>query len=132
VSVWSQKDAELADIEKEKEAQARGPESRQAELKELQNIYIQRGQYMQAIYVVLSSWICLQALQVLQQLHCGSCCQLVDSSKHLQLFTSNASLLVHNVWVVTLCCGCYQLHTHDQYIVDVISYTYMMYHDALI
>jgi hypothetical protein len=43
VSVWSQKDAELADIEKEKEAQARGPESREAELKELQNIYIQRG-----------------------------------------------------------------------------------------
>jgi vacuolar iron transporter family protein len=45
VSVWSQKDAELADIEKEKEAQARGPESREAELKELQNIYIQRGNH---------------------------------------------------------------------------------------
>mmetsp|Transcript_16588 Transcript_16588/g.24559 ORF Transcript_16588/g.24559 Transcript_16588/m.24559 type:complete len:250 (+) Transcript_16588:190-939(+) len=43
VSVWSQKDSELADIEKEKQAQELGPESRAIELDELTLIYIKRG-----------------------------------------------------------------------------------------
>ncbi|KAG5182698.1 Ccc1 family protein [Tribonema minus] len=43
VSVASQKDAELADIEKEKKAQALGPASREKELEELTEIYVDRG-----------------------------------------------------------------------------------------
>ena len=40
VSVWSQKDAELADLQKEREVQELGEQSRLGELK---LIYIQRG-----------------------------------------------------------------------------------------
>lgn len=43
VSVASQRDAELADIGKEIKAQFYGQKSREAELKELQEIYIERG-----------------------------------------------------------------------------------------
>ena len=43
VSVWSQKDAELADLQKEREAQELGEQSQLGELKELKLIYIQQG-----------------------------------------------------------------------------------------
>eukprot|EP00611_Tribonema_gayanum_P014484 TRINITY_DN2586_c0_g1_i2.p1 TRINITY_DN2586_c0_g1~~TRINITY_DN2586_c0_g1_i2.p1 ORF type:complete len:185 (-),score=34.33 TRINITY_DN2586_c0_g1_i2:1977-2477(-) len=43
VSVWSQRDAQLADIAKEKAAQAAGPRSQAAELQELADIYVRRG-----------------------------------------------------------------------------------------
>ena len=43
VSVHSQKDSEMADIKKEREAQALGPASREKELQELINIYVERG-----------------------------------------------------------------------------------------
>lgn len=43
VSVYSQRDSERADIEREIAEQNKGPESRESELIELQNIYIHRG-----------------------------------------------------------------------------------------
>ena len=43
MSVWSQKDAELADLQKEREAQELGEQSQLGELKELKLIYIQQG-----------------------------------------------------------------------------------------
>lgn len=41
ISVASQKDAEEADIEKERAEQRKGPEAQQRELEELANIYVQ-------------------------------------------------------------------------------------------
>lgn len=43
ISVASQRDTEQADIEKERQQQAKGPEARQHELEELAEIYEQRG-----------------------------------------------------------------------------------------
>lgn len=43
ISVASQKDAEEADIEKERQEQMKGPEARQRELDELAEIYVARG-----------------------------------------------------------------------------------------
>lgn len=43
ISVASQKDAEEADIEKERAEQLKGPEAQARELEELMHIYIQRG-----------------------------------------------------------------------------------------
>eukprot|EP00891_Asterochloris_glomerata_P009038 jgi/Astpho2/9038/Aster-02700 len=43
ISVASQRDTEQADIEKERQQQANGPEARQHELEELAEIYEQRG-----------------------------------------------------------------------------------------
>ena len=43
VSVSTQKDSELADIEKEKREHAKGPESQEMEMQELAQIYEQRG-----------------------------------------------------------------------------------------
>lgn len=41
ISVASQKDAEQADIEKERQQQEKGPEARHAELMELKDIYVE-------------------------------------------------------------------------------------------
>eukprot|EP00878_Enallax_costatus_P003298 GHUV01003503.1.p1 GENE.GHUV01003503.1~~GHUV01003503.1.p1 ORF type:complete len:252 (+),score=46.60 GHUV01003503.1:331-1086(+) len=43
ISVSSQKDSEVADIEKERKQQEKGPEARHAELMELKDIYVERG-----------------------------------------------------------------------------------------
>jgi VIT1/CCC1 family predicted Fe2+/Mn2+ transporter len=43
VSVASQRDAEQADIEKERREQAKGPAAQAVELDELTNIYLGRG-----------------------------------------------------------------------------------------
>lgn len=43
ISVSSQRDTELADIEKERQEQAKGPEARAKELEELAGIYMERG-----------------------------------------------------------------------------------------
>ncbi|KAF6265570.1 Ccc1 family [Scenedesmus sp. NREL 46B-D3] len=43
ISVSSQKDAEEADIEKERQEQLKGPEARQREFEELVQIYVDRG-----------------------------------------------------------------------------------------
>lgn len=43
VSVFSQRDAEKADVEKERQEHAKGPEARARELEELAQIYVDRG-----------------------------------------------------------------------------------------
>lgn len=43
VSVSSQRDTEMADVDKERQEQERGPEARAHELEELVQIYIDRG-----------------------------------------------------------------------------------------
>lgn len=43
ISVSSQKDTEEADVQKEREQQEKGPETRRYELEELTQIYVKRG-----------------------------------------------------------------------------------------
>ncbi|KDD73388.1 VIT family protein [Helicosporidium sp. ATCC 50920] len=43
ISVSSQRDAELADIEQERQEQLKGPEAQERELEELAHIYVERG-----------------------------------------------------------------------------------------
>lgn len=43
ISVASQKDTEEADVDKEREQQEKGPETREHELEELTQIYVERG-----------------------------------------------------------------------------------------
>jgi VIT1/CCC1 family predicted Fe2+/Mn2+ transporter len=58
ISVASQKDTELADVDKERQQQEAGPEARAAELEELAQIYVSRGldyDLARKVYTFLSS-----------------------------------------------------------------------------
>lgn len=82
VSVWSQRDAQLADIAKEKAAQAAGPQSQAAELRELAEIYMTRGLDPPLAMQVTSSALLFQG-------------EVIKHRRLMDLIGSSAALAVH-------------------------------------
>lgn len=60
ISVASQKDTEMADVDKERKAQEKGPEMRAHELEELTQIYVERGLDYRLAREVISSHMCIE------------------------------------------------------------------------
>ena len=61
ISVASQKDTELADVDKERQQQEAGPAARAAELEELTQVYVSRGldyDLAKRVHPLLSSHAC--------------------------------------------------------------------------